>query len=189
MSEILLLSCRAGQLDVVKWLVIHTPANVYHSGHLKLLTAVQNERKFCLTPLTTACHGNHLDIVKYLVETLHVDVNSPDKDSFTLLTMACIRGSLSVSTYFLQALNSLDVNIATRKFGATALHYAVWCSKAHNSQLNTACKDGDVNKVLKLIYVCDQEVNVQNNGGFTPLHIACYYGHCDVTYSLLLRSL
>ena len=61
-------------------------------------------------------------------------------------------------------------------------------SKIHNSELHSACKDGDVTEVLKLVGTCAHKINVPNNGGFTPLHLDCYYGHREVVKILMLAG-
>ena len=119
------------------------------------------------------------------METLRVDVNLPDKDGCTPLTMACIKGNISVSMYLLTEVKNLDVNITTRRFrSSTALHYAVWCSKELNTQLHTAFKEGDTAEVWKLVRLCSCTINTHNNGFFTPSHFGCYYGHSEIVKTL-----
>ena len=127
LSDALRWSCGRGHLDVVKWLMEHTAADV-------------NNSKVWLynTPLTAACYNDHLDIVKYLVETCHADVNLTGYEGNTSLTVACVNVSMSVSMYLLCEVSDLDVNIADR-YGNTALHLAVWCSKNSYTQLHKAC--------------------------------------------------
>ena len=175
LSEALIRSCLMGHLDVVKWLVGHTAADVNYN------------KDEWWTPLTAACIRDHLDIVKYLVETCHADVNLPDSGGYTSLTVACDYVNKSVSMYLLCKVSDLDVNIADRR-GNTALHLAVWCSKDRGyTQLHEACEySGDVTEVLRLVYVRGHKINVQNNFGYTPLHLACSYGHSDIVETLML---
>ena len=178
LSQALIKSCRYGHLDVVKWLGGHTAADVnYNKGVWE-------------TPLTAACDNDDLDIVKYLVETCHADVNLPDRLGYTSLTMACHRVSMSVSMYLLCEVSDLDVNIAYRYGGNTALHLAVWCSKDRGyTQLHKACRyRGDVTEVLSLVYVRGHKINVQDNNGDTPLHLACLYGLSDIVKTLMLAG-
>ena len=178
LSWALIESCYYGRLDVVKWLGGHTAADVNYKGLLD-------------TPLIVACENDHLDIVKYLVETCHADVNLPDSEGYTPLTRACLNVSMSVSMYLLCEVSDLDVNIAYRRDGNTALHLAVWCSKDGGyTQLHEACGwyRGDVTEVLRLVYVRGHKINVQNNDGNTPLHKACSYGHSDIVETLMLAG-
>ena len=183
LSRALIRSCLYGHLNVVKWLGGHTAADVnYNKGVL-----------FSWTPLTAACDNDHLDIVKYLVETCHADVNLPDSYGNTSLTKACDYVRMSVSMYLLCEVSDLDVNIADRYDGNTALHLAVWCSKglgySGNTQLHEACRyRDDVTEVLSLVYVRGHKINVQNNDGDTPLHIACSFGHSDIVETLMLAG-
>ena len=181
LSEALIESCKVGHLDVVKWLVEQTAADVnYKSGW---------------TPLTAACNIDHLDIVKYLVETCHANVNLSSKAGYQSLTWACRCASMSVSRYLLCEANDLNVNIADI-YGSTALHLAVWCSKGDYTQLHKACGgiNGtgilslDVIEVLKLVYERDHKINVQDNKGNTPLHYACRHGLSDIVETLMLAG-
>ena len=178
LSEALYWSCKEDHLDVVKWLEGHTTADV---------NFINSEVWLGYTPLTAACNNDHLDIVKYLVETYHADVNLPDNRGDTSLTEACRSVSMSVSMYLLNGVSDLDVNIADR-YGNTALHYAVWCCEDNDTQLHLACYRGDVNEVLRLVYVKGHKINVQNNDGDTPLHYACYKDHCDIGETLMLAG-
>ena len=176
LSKALIESCFNGHLDVVKWLGGHTAADVNYN------------KEVWGTPLTAACANNHLDIVKYLVETRHADVNLPNSEGNTSLTRACYCVNMSVSMYLLCEVSDLDVNIADSN-GNTALHLAVWRSKGSYTQLHEACGyRGDVTEVLSLVYVRGHKVNVQNNHGDTPLHLACLYGHSDIVETLMLAG-
>ena len=58
LSEALIWPCLEGHLDVAKWLVEHTAADV---------NCKNGEEWKGFTPLTAACISYHIDIVKYLV--------------------------------------------------------------------------------------------------------------------------
>ena len=162
-----------GHLDVVKWLVKHTAADV------------NNWRVF--TPLTAACSKDHLDTVKYLVEICHADVNLSDSDDDTPLIEACRCVSISITMYLLCKVSDLDVNFVDR-YGNTALHYVVWCSKDDNAMLHWACIRGDVTEVLRLVFLGGHKINAQDPTGNTPLHLACYNGHSDIVETLMLAG-
>ncbi|MFP3036388.1 MAG: ankyrin repeat domain-containing protein [Wolbachia sp.] len=68
------------------------------------------------TLLHIAALNGCLDIVKYLIEQRHVDVNQADKEGFTALN-----GRLDIVKYLIE--NGADVNQAN-KDDNTALHYA-----------------------------------------------------------------
>ena len=178
LSGALIGSCVKGHLDVIKWLTKNTAADVNYKVEL-------------WTPLTTSSDHNHLDVVKYLVKECKADVNLPDGKGETSLVRACRYVRKPIVMYFLCEVDNLDVNIAG-KYGNTALHYAVWCSKDYNTQLHKACGgnyglDGDdENEVIRLITNNDYSINVLNNGGDTPLHIACSNGYFSIVKSLML---
>ena len=176
LSKTLIRSCCEGHLDVMKWLVEHTPADINY-----------NKEEWLYTPLVAACFYDKLDAVKYLVETCHADVNLPDKRGEAPLTRACRSISKSVLMYLLREVSDLDVNIANINRN-TALHLAVWCSKDNYTQLHKACQIGDVTEVLRLVYVEGDKINVQDNLGYTPLHWACECGHNNILEALMLAG-
>ena len=186
LNETLIVSCVRGHLDVVKWMVEHTAADVTYSGVIKARYAWGEEGDHYVTPLTAACDYKHLDVVKYLVETSRIDVNLPDSErGYTPLIAACVSGSVSEAMYLLSEVTDLDVNIANRH-GNTALHYAVSSNKnSGHTQLHKACTKGDVTEVIRLVCVYDHIINVQANGGDTPLHYACRLGHSDIVKTLM----
>ena len=176
LSKVLIESCDWGHLDVVKWLVEHTVADV-------------NYNRGGLTPLTAACLYGHLDIVKYLVETCNADVNLRDSGGNTSLTWAFRTIKISLSMYLLCEVSDVDVNITDGEDN-TALHYAVWCSEDRgDTELHDASGyRGDVTEVLSLVYERSHKINVQNNIGDTPLHRACSNGHRDIVEILMLAG-
>ena len=62
------------------------------------------------TPLIAACINDHLDIMKFLMETCHADVNLPANEGYVSLTMACSNVSMSVSIYLVCEVSDLNVN-------------------------------------------------------------------------------
>ena len=189
LSETLIWSCLEGHLDVVKWMVEHTAADVNYTAGIRETLTWGEEVDGYFTPLTAACIYKHLDVLKYLVKTSRVDVNLPDSDwGRTPLITACLYYSMSLSMYLLSEVSDLDVNIANNT-GFTALHFAVSCSKDYGyTQLHKACVKGDVTEVMRLVNVDDHMINAQSNAGYTPLHLACRLGHSDIVKTLMLAG-
>ena len=176
MSWALVRSCEGGHLDVVKWFVENSAADVNY-----------NNKDVWGAPLTVACYYDHLDVVKYLVEKGSADVNLPDSRGDAPLTEACYYVSTSVSMYLLSDVRDLNVNVADR-YGNTALHYVIWCSKDDDTKLHVACDKGDVTEVERLVYAKSHKINIQNNVGNTPLHRACENGNCSIVETLMLAG-
>ena len=177
LSEALILSCSEGHLDVVKWLVEHTAADVNHMQGW--------------TPLTAACSKDCLDIVKYLVETRLANVNLTDGFGYTPLTFVCRNHiSIPVLTFLLSEVSDLDVNIAAsgNNKSETALHMAIWHNKGGVTPLHLACDKNDVSEVLRLVYVSGHEIDAQDNSANTPLHRACFYGGKGTVETLMLAG-
>ena len=190
LSETLIESCLEGHLDVVKWMVEHTAADVNYTAVIRETFTWGEEVDVYYTPLTAACQYKYLDVLKYLVKTSRVDVNLPENSEWghTPLIRACFSYSMSLSMYLLNEVSDLDVNIADNK-GFTALHFAVSCSKDIGyTQLHEACIKGDVTEVMRLVNVDDHMINAQDNNGYTPLHFACRLGHGDIVKTLMLAG-
>ena len=189
LSETLIESCVWGHLDVVKWMVEHTAADVNYTGVIKVRYTWGEEGDRYHTPMTAACHYKHSDVAKYLARTSRVDVNLPDsKFGYTPLIAACVRASMSESMYLLSEVSDLDVNIAN-KDGDTALHFAVSsCKDSGYTQLHKASIKGDVTKVRGLVCVYDHMINMQDNADRTPLHLACLLGHSEIVKTLMLAG-
>ena len=189
LSEILIESCRGGQLDVVKWMVEHTAADVNYTGMIRVRNSWGEEVDVYHTPLTAACRYENLDVVKYLVETSRVDINLPDSEwGHTPLIRACHSASMSVAMYLLSKVSNLDVNIASRR-GDTAMHYVLSCSKDNgHTQLHKACMKGDKTEVMKFLSVKGHMINVLDNAGYTSLHYACHLGYSDIVKTLMLAG-
>ena len=106
-------ACNNGNLDVIKWLITIDEVDVNATDYRGL------------TPLTIVCYMGQLDAVKILVQSQRVDVNQPDWERSIPLTAAWRNMHIPVVKYFLQEVESLNVNFVGYN-GNTALHYAVW---------------------------------------------------------------
>ena len=145
---------------MVKWLDGQTAADVNYI----------NSEVLRYTPLAAAFDNDYFEIVKYLIQTCHADVNLLDYEGYTPITWACGNVRKSALFYFLREVSDRDGNIAHR-YGNNAIHYVVWCSKDDNTQLHEACVEGDETEVLRLVR-CERpyKINVQNNDGDTSIY-------------------
>lgn len=48
-----------------------------------------------------------------------------------------------------------------------------------------ACRQGNLDIVVKLYAIDENSINVEEESGYTPLVLACYYGHEDIVEFLL----
>ena len=175
LSEALIRSCYYGFLDITKWLMEHTAADVNYRGEFSVAPIL------CVRKL----HTSGQDTETYITE----------KSSYsTPLLWACRKVRMSLSLYLLNEAVDLDVNVTDRD-GNSALHYAVWCSKNHDTQLHLACLkalpkvsslsedrniqwhgawgEDNISTVSSLVHLAGRDINAQNNDGNTPLHYAC----------------
>ena len=83
--------------------------------------------------------------------------------------------------------DNLDVNFVDN-YGNSALHYAVWRRRDDKTLLHKACERSNVIEARKLVSRCFQLIDVQNNAGDTPLHIACRNGHSKTVETLMLAG-
>ena len=207
LRKTLIRSCGEGNLELVTWLVEHTAADVNYKATVRAKTAWNEEMDVYITPLTAACWYGHVHIVKYLAEKSNVDVNLPESNEwgYTPLIKACLNARMSVSTYLLQEVQNLDINVVDKK-GYTALHYAISCGRDNGrTALHKACIKGDTDEVVKLLKLADTAdymeyikehiisaqdhiINSQDNYSYTPLHYACFFGHSNIAKTLMVEG-
>eukprot|EP00347_Sterkiella_histriomuscorum_P020277 403338418 len=122
-----------------------------------------------LTPLMYAVQQGQFETVKYLVLTLGADVNLKDKFKRNALTYAVRNGHLKIAAFLLQ-------NMAYYNFP----------DNSKNLPLHFACAYGWVDCVRLLLKAgADQNINFQNEWGYTPLMIAMLKNHEQIVKELL----
>ena len=152
------------------------------------------------TPLHIACHTKALEIIRLLLGR-RCSANIPNKKGETaketplnedgdyLLHVACLWGDVDIIRYLVtdqkcdpNVLNKhhLTPLLATIKHGeayvtAALLQHAKCDLSLRDQDGNTACILLDIVKVLLSRKECD--LNIAGDGGSTPLHTACKYGH------------
>ncbi|WPH02939.1 ankyrin, protein [Acrodontium crateriforme] len=133
---------------------------------------LNNKCCYGLTPLQSAAHGGHKDVVDWLLsfQNLEPDVKCPNGS--TALTIACECGHSNVVASLL-AYGTIDVN-ATTKSGETPLMKAV--RKGHSD-------------VFQLLMANDEvDVDARDSTGISVLYSACTFGNTEMVNSLLARK-
>ena len=155
---------------------LHFASSALNLGTAKVLLEhganVNAENDRGLTPLhMTALSGSSPRPIKSgpsLVQLLlkqGADVNTRGKDQVTPLHLASSRQDFGIARELLK--NGADVN-ATSSHGKNALHYLL-------VQIFVEVK------IAKLLLSWSVDVNAQDKLEETPLHLASYFGHVDVT--------
>lgn len=173
---------------------------------------VQRADEDGLTPLEMACHVNHQGLIRLLVKHgQNVDLNRSDAYGHTLLHRLCLHDG-PVAT--VQTVLDLGVDVNCRDHGhRTPLHLA--CQLGHTDitqcllrQASTHVNAADDNGRTALHLVLGRSiaslreqhkmetlrillehprtnVNHRDNTGYTPLAIACRWGHVHLAEELL----
>lgn len=157
----LVASCRAGQLDIVKFLIEEMGV----SAHTRVFPySVDSNRK---SPLHQACLGGHLDVVRYLVKECKVDPNSTG-GGVQPLYMACYKGHLPVVKFLID-----EAQVSpTDTFG-----------QSYNTPMYIACRDGHLDMVKYLFEIPEvrERINkVRGHSEVPPLGIAAYMNNSSV---------
>ncbi len=85
----------------------------------------------------------------------------------------------------LKHVTALDVDITDNK-GCTAVYNVISYDK--RARLLDAALDGNATELCRLVYVLGNDVNVQDNNYYTPLHKACARSSVDIAGALLLAG-
>ena len=162
-----------------------------HSENFKTFNAHLSQAR---CKLSAACANDQVDEIEHIVNKYTVlcstisntlIINIRNEDGETPLIIACITRSSNAIRWLLKQ-SDIDVN-ATDEKSNTALHYVIITNRSGGrTQLHEACENGDFEKVKNMLYVTQRhDVNVQDNDGWTPLHLACFTGQEKIV-SLLL---
>lgn len=127
-----------------------------------------------LTPLMIAIQRENVESVNVFLSyfsknislnAIHINIEkkSEDNENSYAIHLAAKTGNVKIFKSLLEKIKNVNVK---QKYGYTALHIAV---SMHHTQI--------VNELLN-----DQRVdlNAQDDGGWTPLHLASQFGFCDI---------
>lgn len=175
------LACYFGNLAMVNYLVKHIDIN--------------SENDLGKTPIYFAIKNNHLEIFNLLLK-LGADVAVKMKSNFTCLHVACEFASIEMVSFLL---SHIGVNLQDNK-GCTPLHCAIVGNQLevfnhlinsnaditmykNDSPLHLACATGNMDMITYAMKYFD--VNIENDIGETPLHVAVSHGCLEAVKFLL----
>jgi ankyrin repeat protein len=122
------------------------------------------------TPLHYAVIYSKMEFIKLLLVQSDVKIDTENENGMNLLHLACHYGNDKILSYLLTLKDITDIIYNQSKIGYTAMHYAV------NSS-STLC-------ILKLIDFDIKLLNIQDNNGDTPLHIAIKKNNIQIIFYL-----
>ncbi|XP_062597964.1 uncharacterized protein LOC134259395 [Saccostrea cucullata] len=155
-DRLFLLSCYSGDLEIVRLLIKYVDIQNINNN---------TQCIFYNTPLTAACEGGHMSVVKELLEA-GSDINQKGKYD-SPLTVACEGGHFSLVMELIEA--GADIN---QQGGYD-----------NNTPLTAACEGGYVRIVKELI---EKGADINQQGEYnTPLTAACMFGYMSVAKELI----
>ena len=120
-----------------------------------------------LTPFLVACAGcGDLDVVRYLKEVAHCDMERAEKNGCTPFILAAGAGHLDVCQYLL--IEGADID-AQSDSGFTAAF--------------SACSSGNL-EIIQFLYEAGADIERRSNKGSTPLYIATVHGYFEIVHYL-----
>lgn len=119
--------------------------------------------------LLNASSSGNVELVKYLVEEQHADINHSDPNGFGAVTVACYLGHLGVVEYLMKH--------SRHKLPPTSHHPLVAAASADNLKL-----------VKFLVEECDMDVNVRGCKNYTPLMMAAESGQIATVEYLVTKG-
>ncbi|XP_037946398.1 uncharacterized protein LOC119678568 [Teleopsis dalmanni] len=152
-STLLLIACKEGYLDIVKFLILEQKANV-------------NKQVDSITPLMNACDSYNKDkqivgeIVLILVTNGAV-INVSSKYGVTPFMLACKNGFRNVVSMLIKdaSLESVD------NFGYSPIFFAI---------------EGNHEDIVKMLVDVGVSLTTPNGKGYTPHLFAEYHGHFNI---------
>lgn len=147
------------------------------------------------SPLHWAAAGGHVNVVQLLLDA-HATVDLQDRKGFYAADLALKNGHESAAviveaamTHKGQNLDLLDAaRVGNRVIVAEALENGAdinFKDTKSRAALHLASNNGHDGVVQTLLKFPLCEVDVRNEGGYTPLHLACRQGHAVVARMLL----
>ncbi len=154
----------SNNIKITKWLFSET--NSLNIKELLENLLQEREANNHATPLHIACNYNALDVAKIFVEANNNIINEQDKEGYTPLHYACIRGNHQMVDYLLS--QGANQNIANNA-GYTPLHVA-----CEHQQVETVriLVQGESSSNTKVDMLTPQQAS--------PLYLAIIYGCAEL---------
>ena len=183
------LACSNGRLNLVQYIIEHVPSSlelpVRGHGH---------------TPFLTAVYFNQLEVIKYLISK-KCNLSATDDEGSGAVHISVARGHLNVLKYLIDN-NYCNPN-ATNHQDRTPLHVAVAANKYQILEYLLSKSIPSMSVVWLREIKCSLDsphdiynnphnavlINVQDEDGNTPLHLACRRGKQNMVSLLLKASL
>lgn len=167
-------ACQVGQLPVVAWMVEHAILRLPRLTAVKILTEA----------LATASKHGQLNVVGWLAqhpELMHDSyaLSVAFEQAHAHSTWEVVRWLLSRTTVNIN-LNDLKTN--------TIIHDVIMSSNYSDHELISSVSRGDMGEVCRLVYICNADIDEQDDFGNTPLRWACLSGNSDILGVLLLAG-
>ena len=121
------------------------------------------------TPLQAAAGFGTLDVVQYMIEEQHCDVECRNKETHTPLHSAALQGRLNIVKYLIGE-RGCDP-MSRDQYGSIPLH--------------CACDGGSLDVVKYMIEDVKVDSSCQDKKGMNPLHAAAFCGHLSVVKALV----
>ena len=147
-----------GWLDICHQLVTEYKYNPHVQYSFGSLTYISTQTYFYSRlppppPLFYATLSGHYEVVKYLINKCNCDPHRQSIEGETPLYLACLGEHYEI-----------------------VQHLVNKCRASISHLLHRACQYGELQVVAFLVSLPSVDVNIQDDSGYTPLHIACHYG-------------
>ncbi len=145
----------------------------------KISLQLKENDQYGKTLLHHAVSTNNFRIVKILIDKKFVrNIIPRDNDERTPLHYAVSNGNLDIVELLANKFGGIKYVDKNRK---AALHEAVYLCKSEKGKKNSL-------NIVKILIKYGANVNVKDNSGWTPLHIAAWYSDLDIVKYLVEKG-